>query len=53
MGYTLGQVSLYLAAVERHRRSVRIGDALMHRMSQADGKGWKAYMAAVKRGDHG
>ena len=53
MGYTLGQVSQFLAAAERHRRTERIGDSLMLRMCQGDGNGWKAYMAGLKRGDHG
>lgn len=53
MGYTLGQVSQFLAAAERHRRAERIGEALMLRMAQADGKAWKQYIGAIKRGDHG
>lgn len=47
MGYTLGQVHGFLAAIERRERQVRVADAISARMAQADGKGWKAYMKSL------
>jgi hypothetical protein len=43
-------VNAFLAAIERHERQKRIGDALGARMAQADGKAWKSYIRGLKRG---
>lgn len=50
MGYTIGQVSAYLRAIERMHAERRIGDALAARMAQADGKAWKRYMKGLEGG---
>lgn len=50
MGYTIGQVSAYLAAIERMSAQRRIGDAIALRMAQADGKAWKKYMKGLDSG---
>ena len=39
-----------MAAIERHERDKRYGDAVTARMAQADGKAWRTYMARLKRG---
>jgi len=47
---TLDQLRLYQGAIERHERRRRVGDALVARMAQADGKAWRAYIKGLERG---
>lgn len=49
-GYTLAQVSAFIASIERQERERRLGDTIAARMSQADGKAWKAYVKGLRRG---
>lgn len=50
MGYTIGQVSAFMAAIERMNADRRIGDAIALRMAQAEGKAWKKYMKGLESG---
>lgn len=47
-GYTLRQVRAFLASIERHKRELRLGDAIAMRMAQAPGKSWKRYINGLK-----
>lgn len=46
--YTLQQVRAYMGAIERAEAARRLSAALDARMSQADGKAWKKYIAGLR-----
>jgi hypothetical protein len=48
MNMTIAQVGAFLAAIERHERQRRLGDAIAARMAQADGKDWARYIRGLK-----
>jgi hypothetical protein len=47
-GYTIRQIRLFMSAIERAERERRLDEAIMLRMSQADGKDWKSYIRKLE-----